>query len=243
LEIITTEFLGGKMPRLKKKDHENLSESNVSKVIDLLNGNQPISKKEACSMLNIAYNTTRLQRIIDDFEDKIEYRELRKKQNRGRGATNEEIREAVERYLSGDSLAEIAAGLFRSASFVRSLIERVGVPKVERESGIASLPDSCVAESFSPGEIVWSAFYQKPARVDYELSVDYQAERAGFIDVNYEIKYGSKCYAIYVMEEIREDTERWANVETGGFAAYSLAYDLGKLSHLEKYGVDLSRVA
>ena len=137
-------------------------------------------------MLNIAYNTTRLQRIIDDYEDKVEYRELRKKQNRGRGASNEEIREAVERYLSGESLAEIASGLFRSSGFVRSLIERVGVPSVSRESGIAVLPDSCIAESFAPGEIVWSAVYQKPARIDHELSIDYQAERAGFKDVNYE---------------------------------------------------------
>ena len=193
-------------------------------------------------MLNIAYNTTRLQRIIDDYQDKVEYRELRKKQNRGRGATDAEIREAVERYLSGESLAEIASGLFRSSGFVRSIIERVGVPSVARESGVAVLPESCVAESFSPGEIVWSAVYQKPARIEQELSIDYQAERAGFIDVNYEEKYGSKCYAIYVMEEVRDDTEKWANVETGGYFAYSLAYDLGKLSHLEKYGVDLSRI-
>ena len=229
--------------RVKKKDHENLSDNNISKVIDLLNGKQPISKKVACDMLNIAYNTARLQRIIDDYQDKVEYRALRKKQNRGRAASDEEIREAVERYLSGDSIAEIASGLFRSAGFVRSLIDKVGVPtSVPEASGINYLPDSCIAESFSPGEIVWSAVYNKPARVDHELSVDYQAERAGFSDVNYEEKYGSKCYAIYVMEEIREDTEKWANVETGGFSAYSLAYDLGKLQHLKKYGVDLSRV-
>ena len=228
--------------KIKKKDHENLSENNISKVIDSLTGNQPISKKVACDMLNIAYNTTRLQRIIDDYQDKIEYRELRKKQNRGRGASNEEIREAVERYLSGDSIAEIAKGLFRSSGFVRSLIERVGVPKVERESGISILPESCIGESFAPGEIVWSAVYQKPARVDYELSVDYQAEKAGFSDVNYEKKYGSKCYAIYIMEEVREEADKWANIDKGGYAAYSLAYDLGKLSHLEKYGVDLSRI-
>ena len=194
-------------------------------------------------MLNIAYNTARLQRIIDDYQDKVEYRALRKKQNRGRAASDEEIREAVERYLSGDSIAEIASGLFRSAGFVRSLIDKVGVPTSVPEAGrINYLPDSCIADSFSPGEIVWSAVYNKPARVDHELSVDYQAERAGFIDVNYEEKYGSKCYAIYVMEEIREDTEKWANVETGGFSAYSLAYDLGKLQHLKKYGVDLSRI-
>ena len=228
--------------RIKKKDYENLADSNVQKVISLLNGKQPISKKEACSMLNIAYNTTRLQRIIDDYQDKIEYRELRKSQNRGRGATDAEIREAVERYLSGDSIAEIAGGLFRSSGFVKSLIERVGVPKVERESGVAILPESCIAESFSPGEIVWSAVYNKPARVEHELSIDYQAERAGFIDINYESKYGSKCYAIYIMEDVREETEKWADVDTGGYFAYSLAYDLGKLAHLEKYGVDLSRI-
>jgi len=230
------------MPRVKKKDHENLSESNISKVIDLLSGNQPISKKVACDMLNIAYNTTRLQRIIDDYQDKVEYRALRKKQNRGRGATDAEIREAVERYLSGDSIAEIASGLFRSTGFIRSLIERVGVPSITKETGVVLLPDSCTADAFSPGEIVWSATYNKPARVEQELSIDYQAEREGFSDVNYEAKYGSKCYAIYVMEEVRDDTEKWANVETGGYFAYSLAYDLGKLSHLEKYGVDLSRI-
>ena len=228
--------------RVKKKDYENLSDSNIEKVISLLNAKQPISKKDACSMLNIAYNTTRLQKIIDDYYDKKEYKALRKKQNRGRGATDAEIREAVERYLSGDSLAEIASGLYRSTGFVKSLIERVGVPNMGKESGVACLPDSCVAEEFEDGEVVWSAVYNKPARVDYEVSIDYQAEKAGFVDVNYEKKYGSKCYAIYIMEEVREDVDKWANVDKGGFTAYSLAYDLGKLSHLKKYEVDLSRI-
>lgn len=228
--------------RVKKKDYENLSDSNISKVITLLNEKTPISKKAACDILNIAYNTARLQRIIDDYEDKIEYRAIRKKQNRGRAATDAEIREAVERYLSGDAISEIAAGLFRSSGFIRSLIDRVGVPTASKESGISYLPEACIAEDFSPGEIVWSATYQKPARIDHELSIDYQAERGGFKDVNYENKYGSKCYGIYVIEEVRQDTDKWMNVSTGGYAAYSLAYDLGKLSHLEKYGVDLSRV-
>ena len=175
-------------------------------------------------------------------QDKKEYRALRKKQNRGRGATDGEICEAVERYLSGDSIAEIASGLYRSSGFVRSLIERVGVPSTGHESGTVSLPDSCLAESFSDGEIVWSAVYNKPARIDHELSVDYQAEKAGFVDVNYEKTYGSKCYAIYILEDVREDMDKWASVDKGGFSAYSLAYDLGKLSHLKKYGVDLSRI-
>jgi hypothetical protein len=231
------------MARLKKRDHENLSDSNISKVITLLNGNQPISKKVACDMLNIAYNTTRLQRIIDDYQDKKDYRELRKKQNRGRAADSTEIREAVERFLSGDSIAEIAAGLFRSAGFVRSIIERVGVPQ-KQEGTYDYLPDECCAESFEDGELVWSARYSAPAIVEREVSVDYQAENLGFQDVNYEKKYGSKCYTIWVLQSHDEDgDDMWARVKTGGFYASALAYDLGKLQHLKQYGVNLQKTS
>lgn len=230
------------MRRVKKKDHENLSEANIQKVIDLLNDQTPISKKEACSILNIAYNTTRLQRIIDDFEDKVSYRTLRKKQNRGRRATSEEIREAVERFLSGDSFAEIASGLFRSPAFVKGIIERVGVPQKTDEE-VDYLPEECCAEDFTKGELVWSARYHAPAIVEQELSVDYQAENLGFTDVNYERKYDSKCYAIWVLQSHDEEAEElWARVKTGGFNAYSLAYDLGKLEHLQEYGINISRL-
>jgi len=230
------------MRRLKKKDHENLSEANIQKVINLLNDKTPISKKEACSILNIAYNTTRLQRIIDDYEDKVSFRALRKKQNRGKAATDAEVREAVERFLSGDSIAEIASGLFRSPAFVKGLIGRVGVPQ-KTDEGIDYLPDECCAEDFADGELVWSAKYSAPAIVEREISVDYQAENLGFTDVNYEKKYNSKCYAIWVLQSHDEEADDlWARVKTGGFNAFSLAYDLGKLEHLQQYGVSISRL-
>ena len=191
-------------------------------------------------MLNIAYNTTRLQRIIDDYEDKISFRELRKKQNRGKAATNAEIREAVERFLSGDSITEIASGLFRSPAFVKGIIERVGVPQ-KQEGAIDYLPDECCAEAFAEGDLVWSARYHSPAIIEKEMSINYQAENLGFTDVNYEKKYDSKCYAIWVLQSHDEDADDlWARVKTGGFNAYSLAYDLGKLEHLKEYGVSLN---
>ena len=234
------------MRRIKKKDHENLSPENVEKVINLLSTSTPISKKEACGILNIAYNTTRLQRIIDDYNDQREYIQLRKKQNRGKAATDAEIAEGVMGYLRGDSLAEIARGLYRSTGFVKAMLDRVGVP--ERVSGeeakeVDYIPEACVAEDFSPGEIVWSARHHTAAVIEHELSVDYQAERLGFSDVNYEKKYSSKCYSIWVFQSA--DTEKedlWARVSTGGYKAFGLAYDLGKLVHLQKYGVDLDKL-
>ena len=229
------------MGRVKKKDYENLTATNIEKVISQLNKDQPISKKEACAILNIAYNTARLQRIIDDYEDKKLYREKRKAQNRGRAATSGEISEAVEQFLGGASIAEIAKGMYRSSGFVKAIIQRVGVPQ-KTDQPVDYLPEQCVAEDFSEGELVWSAKYSAPAIVEHELSVDYQAERPGFVDTNYERKYSSKCYAIYVIQKVRDDMDVWANVGTGGFNAFSLAYDLGKLEHLKEYGVDLSRI-
>src|SRR6056300_106110 len=121
------------MARVKKRDYEQLTATNIEKVITLLNGDSPITKKEACEILNIAYNTTRLQKIIDDFLETQEYQKKRRAMNRGKPASNEEIKEAVIGYLAGEPIADIAKGMYRSSAFVKSLIEKVGVP--ERVSG------------------------------------------------------------------------------------------------------------
>jgi len=197
--------------------------------------------------LNISYNTARLSKIIEDFDERTAYVQLRKSQNRGKGATPQEIAEVIRDYLSGDSIATIAKSLYRSSGFVKSIVERVGIPSrgvsKEERSTIGYLPEECVAEEFSPGEIVWSARHHAPAEIEYEISVDYQAERPGFKDTNYEKKYGAKCYSIWIREDIDQDKEFWVSgIETGGFKAVALAYDLGSLQHLEKYGVDFSRL-
>jgi hypothetical protein len=230
------------LKKIKKKEFENLSDTNIQKVIGLLSGDSPVTKKEACGILNIAYNTTRLQRIIDDFQETQAYREKRKSQNRGKSATKQEVADAVTEFLSGSPISTIASGLYRSSGFVKSIIEKVGVPQKD-EGRYDYLPEACVADSFEKGEIVWSAKYHGPAIIKYELSIDYQAEKSGMKDVNYEKKYGSKAYNIWVIEKIDDDySDRWTTATGGGFTASALAYDLGKLTHLQEYGVDLSRI-
>ena len=53
------------MAKIKKKEGENLTETNIEKVIGLLEQEKPITKKQACEILNISYNTTRLTKIIE----------------------------------------------------------------------------------------------------------------------------------------------------------------------------------
>ena len=88
---------------VKKKDHENLTAKNIEKVKSLLNpgsiSDKPITKKEACDILNISYNTTRLQKIIEQYDERKDYTKKRKAGLRGRPASAGEISEACSSFL------------------------------------------------------------------------------------------------------------------------------------------------
>ena len=148
----------------KKKSHENLTDSSIKNVISLLEAEKPVTKKEACDILNISYNTTRLNKIIEEWKENQEYRARRKAEKRGNPASDSESSNVVESYLEGDSISNIAKRLFRSSIFVKNIIQRVGVPeKGDGNYSIATyLPDECVAEDFSDNEIAWSAIYDSP---------------------------------------------------------------------------------
>ena len=226
---------------IRKKAGEKLDEATLDRVSALLNQDNPITKKEACEMLNISYNTTRLGKILDDFNETASYRKVRKSQNRGKKATDMETREAIESYLKGETVSDISKRLYRSTTFVKNILDRVGVPEKlpkTKRKGPAYLPDECVSESFEEGEKVWSPCYHAPAIVKQEYTKEYQNENAGIQYVNYEEKYGCSLYSIWVIEGETEWNEHFGYI-TGGFAAHQLAYDLGSLKHLEEYGVRL----
>ena len=69
---------------IKKKSYEKLDDKNIQRVIDALEDKNPITKKEACEMLNISYNTTRLGKIINDYEDTKKHRRGMMDKNRGK---------------------------------------------------------------------------------------------------------------------------------------------------------------
>ena len=229
--------------RVKKKSHEKLTDTNIQHVIELLESEKSISKKEACSILNISYNVNRLANIIEEYKDKLEYKNKRKTQNKGKPARPEEIVRVIEEYLDGDSILEIASHLYRSTSFIKGIINRVGVPQrasqEEMKKGIPILPDACVAEEFEENEIVWCPRYNAAAEIIYELTMDRQYKHYGWAGyqnyakcIDYEKLRGSKCYCIYVIKDSELD-------KLFGFSSFQLAYDLGKLQHLEQYGIDI----
>jgi len=243
------------MPRktVKKKDYENLSNQNIEKVIALLNPSssaQPttkaITKKEACEILNIAYNTTRLNKIIEDYHERKQYTAERKKKLRGRPASQAEIAEACESYLQGGTISEISKSLFRSPSFVRGILEKVGVPQrpanKEEKLGSHYYPDDLFSDEYEVGEIAWSANYHGSVEIHAKLTPEYVASKPGLSNTDYEAKYGCPVYCVYVRQKVDSEDTFFSNVTAGGFSAYVPAYELCKLEHLKEYGVRIDRL-
>jgi transposase len=203
--------------RTKKRDYEKLTEANISHVIELLEAEKPITKKQACEILNITYNTTRLANIIKEHKEDIEYKARRKAEKKGTGATEDEIKYVAQSYIDGDNVSDIAKGIFRSPSFVRGIIERLGIPKKYAQTdydGIRNsvLPDQCVSDTFEEGEIVWARKKNYPAIV---------------------IREHIEC------TDLSETL--FPQLEFAGGYHSCMAYDIGSLRHLEKYVNVLSK--
>ena len=148
------------MARVKAKQHENLSEINVKRVIELLEAEKPISKKDACQILNITYNTTRLNRIIEEYREGQATQARLRAANRGKPATPSEIQTVIESYLDGQAISDIAKSIFRPTSFVKEVVEKVGVPQRVVGADYTNpgiIPEQCISESFEKGQIVWHA--------------------------------------------------------------------------------------
>ena len=214
---------------VRKKKDEKLSEVNINKVIDLLAADKPITKKEACEILHISYNTTRLSKIISDHNETIEHRARRKAQNKGKGVTELEKRSIVKYYLEGSNVSDIAKALYRSPAFIKAVIERMGVPQKlpdtdYKGSKEAMIPESCVAEEFQEGERVWSAQGNCIAVVKREITKSHNFE-----------KHGSKCYLLWEIEMAECESPYFGFMKDAGHNAPRLAYNIGSLKHLQEY--------
>lgn len=216
--------------KVKAKEGENLTETSIKRVIELLEAEKPISKKDACEILSISYNTTRLGKIIEQYKQDQEEQQRRRAANRGKAATPYEIQTIINGYLDGDAITEISKRIYRPTGFVKEVIESVGVPqKVTAgdywHAGV--IPEQCAREEFERGQIVWHARR-------HCMAIVLEQKAASDKTNNY--------YQVYVIEPIEEPSPFFPQyTEYGGYFDGAYAYDLGSLDHLKQYGVDVYR--
>ena len=197
-----------------KNENERLDDAHMERVIDFLDPKEgkPGTKKEACQILGIAYNTTRLATLIEKYKEKKAYEAKRRGELRGKPATNEEIVFIIGEYLEGATVDSISNATFRPSGFIKRILEDNAVPIRQSSHDYFRpelIPDGAVRDRFTLGEIVYSARYDSIARVDSEQA---------------DLRYGW-VYRIYLI------ADKWK------MNAYTEAYELASLEHLRKIGV------
>ena len=197
-------------------EEELMTDVNISKVIRLLEpqeeGKKPITKKDACAILGMSYNTTRLGTIIDEYKQKQIRTAQRKSQLRGKPATQEEKVYIITEYLNGETVDAISKMTYRSSRFIKDILEGNSVPiRVPGSSYFSPelIPDGAIRDRFKIGEVVYSSRYDSTARIDAEQKSD---------------KYGF-VYRIWLL------ADKWQQ------NAYQEASELASLEHLREMGV------
>lgn len=201
--------------RVKAKEGENLSKATIKRVIALLEDPEhKITKKAACEILNISYNTTRLDSIIENYKlDEQQTKELRAKR-RGQAPTTDEISIVITSYLEGDPISKIAERIYRSTFFVKNILNSYGVPsKIPGATffkDVPLIPEIACRDEFKVGDIVYSARYHNLAQIKHI-----------FKDLKNQV-----VYSLFILGEDNQ------------FRAYQPAYELASLEHLKTLGVN-----
>ncbi len=197
-----------------KNDNERLDEAHFERVIAGLEPveGKPITKKDACAILGIAYNVTRLAVLIDKYKENKARDASRRAALRGKAATKDEIVYAIQEYLEGSTVDAISKSIYRSAGFVKTILEVNDVPLRATSHDYFKpelVPDGATRIRFKVGEIVYSTRYDSLARVDLETLTD----RYGYI---------YRCWLL---------AEKWQQ------SMNTEAYELASLEHLREIGV------
>lgn len=206
------------MAKRRKTDLEleKMTDVNILKVIKLLESqdNKPITKKDACQMLGMAYNTTRLASIIEEFKQKQQRIAEQKAKLRGKPISDSERINIIQEYLLGATVEAISKLTYRGSHLIKQVLEDNSVPIRQPGHNYFTpqlIPEGAMRDRFQCGEVVYSARYDSMAKIKSE-KLD---PKHGYI------------YSLWLL------SERWLQW------CWQPHYELASLEHLRKLGVQV----
>ena len=206
------------MAKRRKTDLEleKMTDVNILKVIKLLEpqDNKPITKKDACQMLGMAYNTTRLASIIEEFKQKQQRIAEQKAKLRGKPISDSERINIIQEYLLGATVEAISKLTYRGSHIIKQVLEDNSVPIRQPGHNYFTpqlIPEGAMRDRFNCGEVVYSARYDSMAKIKSE-KLD---PKHGYI------------YSLWLL------SERWLQW------CWQPHYELASLEHLRKLGVQV----
>lgn len=178
------------------------------------------TKKVQCEILGIAYNTKRLDTLLDDYIATKQRRIEMRKRVRKQPVTESDIASWALMYLQGSGLTEIAESYYRTVGMVKSKLEGLGVWGLMPNESVSPLnppmvSDELMAEEFELGEIVFVPGYKTVGIVKH-------------------------CYGPSKSEDVNQYRLYLAGSRERNI--YCNAYDLGSLRPLAEVGVDVQRL-
>ena len=201
------------MATRRSKDDEKLDAASLEKVIALLEQEKPITKKDACAMLNITYNTTRLAKLIETYKEKKAAAAAKRASLRGKPATPGEVSYIISEYLEGAPIDSISERTYRGPIFIKNILEEYSVPIRAKSHDYFRpelIPEGAMRDRFKEGEVVYSARYDSTAKIEGEIR-----------------QKGQWVYRIWLL------ADKWKQY------AYQEAAELASLEHLRKAGVSI----
>lgn len=173
-----------------------IDDSKIEEVIDGLASEKPITKKRACEILGIAYNTARLDTIINDYMERKARLVRRRKQNQGKPLSVDEMKTIVEAVLAREPISDLSEQLARSPALIKSFIDKSGLPVKDPSCDYFKPPvlaEALVKEDHIIGSIVYSAQHQQIAEVIRRITG----------------KDGETVYSIWLSEDMQYAYTPW----------------------------------
>jgi hypothetical protein len=169
----------------KKIDTKEIPEAKIRNAIWYLKSGK--TKKFVCEFLGIAYNTTRLTKIIEDFKTKEAREKELKEKAKNTPLTDAAKRDIINSYLNGEAQSAIALRYYISPQRVKNLLLESNVPIRARAKNAAA----------------------KTEHITQDLDIKFK--------VNDKVFYGAEnCFASILRvfdeeyaEKLREGRQRW----------------------------------
>jgi len=136
----------------------DFDEGKILDVIALLESGG--TKKAACDLLGIRYNTKKLDELITAYQERVEVRTRLRKKNRTKAVSKLEVSEWVTSYLSGESISSISEYAYRSEAVIKHHLSKYSA-LLRRNDKVSELeyfelPEESIKPFFKQGEIAWS---------------------------------------------------------------------------------------
>jgi hypothetical protein len=151
-----------------------ISEAKIRQVIWMLKTGK--TKKACCEHLGIAYNTKKLDTLVEDFHKRIEREAELKKAAKTKIFTQKEKEAIAKQYLAGEAQSSLAEQYFISPQRIKNILMETNTPIRGRGKNSEAKVDHIVQDletKFTVGDKVFFAKYNCFAIVDNVFDEEY----------------------------------------------------------------------